>query len=125
MAGKSFELVEFEQAPRANEWIEPVQQLIDATEINPKASYRIPLDVKDEGKELLAIRAAATSFGKTVRVRVRDDSAVTKVGVKDNGKPIFEGQVVLTISLTDKYADGRGRKPKSEIVDEAKSTKTK
>ena len=107
---KAFELVEFETAPRVNEWVEPIAQLAEATEKNDKASYRIPLDVKDEGKELLAIRAAAKDIGKTVRVRVRDDSGVTKVGSKENGKPIFEGQVIVTISLTDKYADGRGRK---------------
>lgn len=122
MAEKKFELVDFERAPRVNEWVEPVAQLATAVEANPKASYRIPVNVKDEGRELAAIRAAAKDINKTVRVLVRDDSAVTRVGQKDNGKPVFEGQVVLTITLTEKYADGRGRKPKADTADNAAKT---
>lgn len=124
MAEKKFELVDFERAPRVNEWVEPVSQLATAIAHNPKASFRIPLDVKDEGKEISAFRAAAKDIGKTVRILVRDDSAVTKVGQKENGKPIYEGQVVLTVTLTEKYADGRGRKPKTETEDAGASAKS-
>lgn len=104
-----FAIGAFVAPEKENTWVEDVHELALATDADPNASATFSVSVKDESRTLLDIREAAKGLNKTVRVRVRNDDAVTKVGVKENGKAILEGDVILTITLTEKYKDGRGR----------------
>lgn len=101
--------------------LDAVQSLVDSTDEN--AALTLVFDVNEEAKELRAFRQAAKDQGKTVRIRHRDESAVTKVGTKENGKPVYQGEVTVVVSLTEKYADGRGRKPKAEAEVPTKADK--
>lgn len=108
-----FQLVEYVAATeKANEWIEDVQELAVATDANPNAAAVIPVPWAKRNTTLSAIRGAAKTLNKSVRVRKEDTSGLRKVGQKDNGKDVFEGDILYTIALIDKIADGRGRKPK-------------
>lgn len=110
-----FELVTFEKPVKVNEWVEPIDQLIAAVDTDPEhAAFKLTFEAKEEGKEMRAIRSAAKARGKTVRILHRDDSAVERVGQKESGRPIYKGDVIVTITVRDKYADGRGRKSKEE-----------
>lgn len=112
-----FSIGTFVKPEAENEWVEDVTELAEATAQDANAAATFVINVKEEGKTLRAIREAAKTLDKTVRIRHRDDSNVAREGVKENGKPIFGGEVIITISLTDKYKDGRGRKPASESAD--------
>jgi len=112
-----FEITSFVAPEKSNEWVDAVDALIEAGATDENAAITIHVEAKDEAKELRAFRAAAKTANKTVRIRVRDDSAVETVGRKDNGKAILKGEVALTLSLTEKYKDGRGRKPAAENGD--------
>lgn len=108
-----FTAVKITPATKENLWIEDVAAMVAATDADPEFGAQVVFPVKDEAREVAAIRDAAKTLGKTVRIITRDDSALTRVGSKDNGKPIFEVDVVLTLAIRDKYKDGRGRKPAS------------
>lgn len=112
------------KAPSA-EIVQAVTALVEATTKDENAALTLVFDAKEEAKELRAFRQAAKDQGKTVRVRTRDDSGLTKIGQKENGKAIYQGEVTVVVSLADKYADGRGR-PKGSGKDaetEAKPSK--
>lgn len=119
-----FSIGTFTAPAKENEWIDDVNELAQATEANSDASATFTVPVKDEGRTLSDIRAAAKLINKTVRIRVRNDEAVTKTGTKENGKAILSGDVTLTISLTEKYKDGRGRPRKAVEGAEAAPVET-
>jgi hypothetical protein len=106
-----FSIGKFVAPEKTNLWAEDVKELADATAQDAEASATFTVSVKEEGKTIRDIRDAAKGLNKTVRIRVRNDDAVRKIGTKENGKSVFEGDVVLTISLTDLHKGGRGRKP--------------
>lgn len=106
-----FTLGTYTKPEKHNEWVEDVQELADATAQNPETSATFELDIRDESKTILAIRDAAKTLNKTVKIVRRDDRAVTQIGTKDNGKKVFQGNVVVEIQLVERYKDGRGRKP--------------
>jgi hypothetical protein len=106
-----FSIGKFVAPEKTNLWVDDVQELADATAQDAEASATFTISVKDEGKTVRDIRAAAKNLNKTVKIRVRNDDAVKKIGTKENGKAVFEGDVVLTISLVDLQKGGRGRKP--------------
>lgn len=108
----NFELTEFvAEDTRVNEWIDPIKALAEAIEANPKAAFKVTVEWAKRNTELLAIREAAKQINKTVRVRAQDESGLEKIGTTDKGKSVYKGDIIYTISLTDKYKDGRGRKP--------------
>lgn len=106
-----FRIGKFVAPEKTNLWAEDVKELADVTAQDAEASATFSVSVKDEGKTIRDIRDAAKVLNKTVRIRVRNDDAVKKIGTKENGKAVYEGDVVLTISLTDLHKGGRGRKP--------------
>lgn len=106
-----FSIGKFVAPAKTNLWEEDVKELADATAQDAEASATFTVSVKEEGKTVRDIREAARALNKTVRIRVRNDDGVKKIGTKENGKAVYEGDVVLTISLTDLHKGGRGRKP--------------
>lgn len=116
----------------ANAWAEDVAELDAAVKANTDdtqvVSASITLDGKSKDVDLRAIRDAAKKLGRTVRILKLDESKLEVASVSEKGRKTFAGSVDVTITLTDKYADGRGRKPanatpESEEKVSAKSTK--
>jgi hypothetical protein len=99
----------------ANAWAEDVAELDAAVKANTDESVAISASITLDGKtkdvDLRAIRDAAKKLGRTVRILKLDESKLTTVSVSEKGRKTFGGSVDVTITLTDKYADGRGRKP--------------
>lgn len=118
-----YELTTFKASEKAisQDILDAVDVLVNAE--NEDAALTLVFDVNEEAKELRAFRQAAKEKGKTVRIRHRDETAVTKIGTKENGKAVYQGEVTLVVSLTEKYADGRGRKPKGETETAPKAEK--
>ncbi len=112
------------ESNKANEWIEDIAELAAATESNPDAAAEVAIPWAKRNTELLAIREAAKAVNKTVRVRKQNEDGLKAIGTKANGKTVFEGDIVYTISLTDKYKEGRGRKAASN-GDETPAPKAK
>lgn len=106
-----FAIAEYVRPATANAWAEDVAELDAAVKENPSFAGTITVDAKDEGKELRAIRDAAKALNRTVRILKRDDSNAEVAEVKENGRKVYKGTVDLTVTLADKYAEGRGRKP--------------
>lgn len=113
----------FVKPQSANAWAEDIAELNDAIKAKPGIFATLTVDAKDEGKELRAIRDAAKALDRTVRILKRDDANAEVAEVKDNGRKVYKGTVDLTITLAEKYAEGRGRKPAAESTVPAKSTK--
>lgn len=111
-----------------NVWAEDVEELNEAikanTDENTVVSASITLEGKTKDVDLRAIRDAAKKLGRTVRILKLDESKLEVASVSEKGRKTFAGSVDVTITLTDKYADGRGRKPANATTEApAKGTK--
>ena len=126
-----FEMTTFTAPPKSNEWDEPIAALAEVTDTYLASENADPeqypaitvfIDWKGRNGELARIRDAAKKVDKTVRIRTEDVSGLTEVGTKENGKKIYQGEIRYVLTLSEKYKDGRGRKPKDadeNVADEA------
>lgn len=106
--GVEFKAVTVTPEAKANEWIEPIAAL--AAQNDTEAGYEIPIAWKGRNAVLGQLRDAAKLAGKTLRIRKQDESGLNAIGKTEKGKTVFDGNIVYTVTLTDKYKDGRGRK---------------
>lgn len=97
-------------------------ELVIATQANADSATQVKVPTVDADKFITLFQTAANDKGFTARVRLRKDDG--KFG-KDNytkgkraGLPIPTGETELILSLTNKYAPGRGRKAAVEPVAE-------
>lgn len=115
-----FQMTKFVAPEKSNEWDEPIKALAELTDED--AAIEVYIDWKGRNGELARIRDAAKKVDKTVRIRTEDVSGLTEVGTKENGKKIYQGEIRYVLTLSEKYKDGRGRKPKDadeNVADEA------
>lgn len=114
-----FNIAKFEKPKAHNEWAEDVAELDEQVKADPEFAATFTIPAADEGKTLTRIREAAAELNRTVRILARDDSKASIAGTTEKGRRIFAGEVTLSITLRDKYADGRGRPKGSTVATEA------
>jgi hypothetical protein len=108
-------------APKAkeNEWVETVNQLIEATKTDPTAFFTVTVEASKEASTALAIQQAANAAGVTARKREVDTSkAVYTPRVDSDGKPVMtkqgktqkvdaSGTVDMTFTIANDVVDGK------------------
>lgn len=99
---------EFEDVPKANKYIGVVTKLAEMN--SETASFTLTANANDADKEKLAFQQAANEIGKTARLRITDDTNAKVIGKNDKGKPMYEGTVNLTFTLTHRHKARRGQK---------------
>lgn len=102
------EFGEYVEPEKINPYTENVRQLAELD--NENASMTITVDANKAKNEQFKVQKAANELGKTARLRNTDDSNATQVGKSEKGKPVYEGTVRLTFTLTSKHKARRGSK---------------
>lgn len=101
---------EFKPAEKVNPYAATFVEFAKAAEKNPDVAWSVELDASRETAERVLIADAAHNVNRTARLRTRDDSKRVKVGErKKSGNPIYEGNVILTFTLSPKHAPRRNK----------------
>jgi hypothetical protein len=112
---------EFVAPEKVNPYAETVKKVADLN--NDKAAFTVEVDVADAVTVQHKIQRAANDIGKTARLRLKDEAAVTVIGKDEDGAPVHGGPVKLTFTIGTKHKGRRGIKPveESEAAPEAKA----
>ena len=101
------EFTEFVEPEKVNPYTDDVAKL--AEQNNENAALVVTVDANQRLKHQLLIQKAANAIGKTARLRITDDSGAKITGKTEKGKPIYEGVIKMTFTLTGKHKVRRGK----------------
>jgi hypothetical protein len=109
----------FAPKAKANEWVDTVNQLIEASKTDPTAFFTVTVEASKEAATSLAIQQAANAAGVTARKRAVDTSKATYTPrVDSDGKPVMtaqgktqkidaSGTVDITFTIASEVVDGK------------------
>lgn len=108
----SVEFTTFTAPEKTNPYAADVEKL--AAVGSEDAAIVITVDANAAVKEQFKFQKAANAINKTARLRNTDDSGAKVVGKTESGKPVYEGVVKLTFTLTAKHKARRGKNGDAE-----------